>query len=72
MTREDFFVALQNLDWYYEMSDSNEVYTRGYRQMAQIRAEAEADPAKKQMFAAFCGYYNGSRPTKPTREEFGL
>ena len=72
MTREDFFVALQKLDWHYEMSDSNEAYNRGARQMAQIRAEADQDPVKEEMFLAFCKYYNGSRLTKPTREEFGL
>ena len=72
MTREDFFVALQKLDWHYEMSDSNEAYNRGARQMAQIRAEAEQDPGKKKMFAAFCDYYSSSRLLKPTREEFGL
>ena len=72
MTREDFFVALQKLDWHYEMSDSNEAYNRGARQVAQIRAEASQDPWKQKMFLEFCGYYNGSRPTKPTREEFGL
>lgn len=72
MTREDFFVALQKLDWHYEMSDSNEAYNRGARQMAQIRAEADQDPVKEEMFLEFCKYYNGSRPTKPTREEFGL
>ena len=72
MTREEYFDALKAFDWYYEMSDSSEVYTRGASQMVQIRAEAEADHAKKQMFEAFCGYYNDSRPTKPTREEFDL
>ena len=72
MTREDFFVALQKLDWHYEMSDSNEAYNRGARQMAQIRAEADQDPVKEEMFLEFCKYYNGSRSTKPTREEFGL
>ena len=72
MKREDYFEALSTFDWYYEMSDSGEVYARGKARMARLTAEAEADPAKKQMFSAFCGYYNGSRPTKPTREEFGL
>lgn len=72
MKREDYFEALKTFDWYYEMSDSNEAYNRGARQMAQIRAEADQDPVKEEMFLEFCKYYNGSRPTKPTREEFGL
>ena len=72
MTREDFFVALQKLDWHYEMSDSNEVYARGKARMARLTAEADQDPVKEEMFLEFCKYYNGSRPTKPTREEFGL
>ena len=72
MKREEFFEALKTFDWHYEMSDSGAVWASGDRSLCALRAEAEADPAKKQMFAAFCGYYNGSRPTKPTREEFGL
>ena len=72
MTRDEFFEALKTFDWYYQMSDSNEVYARGCGQMARLTAEADQDPVKEEMFLEFCKYYNGSRPTKPTREEFGL
>ena len=72
MTREEFFEALKSFDWYYQMSDSGEVYARGKARMARLTAEASQDPEKEEMFLAFCKYYNGSRLTKPTREEFGL
>ena len=72
MKREDYFEALKTFDWYYEMSDSGEVYARGKARRAQLIAEADQDPVKEEMFLEFCKYYNDSRPTKPTREEFGL
>lgn len=72
MTREEFFTALENFDWYYEMSDSGAVWAKGYTQFRALKAEAEQDPGKKKMFAAFCDYYSGSRLLKPTREKFGL
>ena len=72
MKREEFFEALKTFDWYYEMSDSHDVYTRGKARLNALKAEANRDTEKKKMFSEFANYYNGSRPTKPTREEFGL
>ena len=72
MTREEFFEALKSFDWYYQMSDSGEVYARGKARMARLTAEADQDPVKEEMFLEFCKYYNGSRSTKPTRKEFWL
>ena len=72
MTRDEFFEALKTFDWYYEMSDSGEVYARGKARMARLTAEADQDPVKEEMFLEFCKYYIGSRLTKPTRKEFGL
>ena len=72
MKREEFFEALKTFDWYYEMSDSGEVYARGKARMARLTAEADQDEDKKRILLAFCRFYNGSRLTKPTRKEFGL
>ena len=72
MTRQEFFEALKTFDWYYEMSDSGAVWASGDRSLRALKAEAEQDPGKKKMFAAFCDYYSSSRLLKPTREEFGL
>ena len=72
MKREEFFEALKTFDWYYEMSDSGAVWASGDRALRALKAESTQDPTKQRMYAEFCGYYNGSRPTKPTREEFGL
>ena len=72
MKREEFFEALKTFDWYYEMSDSGAVWASGDRSLRALRAEADQDPVKEEMFLEFCKYYNGSRLTKPTREEFGL
>ena len=72
MTREEYYDALKTFDWYYEMSDSGVVWAKRDTQFRALKAEAEQDPGKKKMFAAFCDYYSSSRLLKPTREEFGL
>ena len=72
MTREEFFDALRLADWYYAMSDSNEVFARGSNQMCALRAEARTDAEKKRMYSEFANYYNGTRNTQPAREEFDL
>lgn len=72
MTREEYFTALETHDWYYQMSDSGEVYARGKSQVGRLKAEAEQDPEKMRMLQAFFDFYFPPRATKPTREEFGL
>ena len=72
MTREEYYDALKTFDWYYEMSDSYDVYTRGKARLNALKAEANRDAEKKKMFSEFANYYYGSRTTKPAREEFDL
>lgn len=72
MTREEYFDALKSFDWYYQMSDSGEVWARGDRSLRALRLEADQDTEKKKMFSEFAHFYNGTRSTEPTREEFDL
>lgn len=60
MTLQDYYLMLENFDWFYEMSDDGRVYERGRKAEARLKEVAKTSPKHKEMFDSFRLYiYSG-------------
>lgn len=68
MTLQDFYDLCAKHDWYYQFSDSPEVYDRGRREADVLAGLARNNPERSDMLAAF-GRWAYSGPAWQTERE---
>ena len=65
MTIEQFFIACQTFDWFYQYSDDHRVWRAGDTAEKKLQAEASSDPIKRKILTDWSIWINDRKTDKP-------